>query len=389
MPTKPSDVLPHWAKNGVYTVGPFIGFATKVAIPAGISDEGHVPGVTNPTSAEIQNQWQQVVYQWVDWVRLGTFDPDADAHLCETDSTGQLGLHGLLVDHLTDSTAATLRGFTTFAPVVSVEQNVGATGPLLQATGLATTGGPCITADQPGSGLGLFVSHSGASGNAASIQKTGAGGDALDVANLGSGGRAARFRSTGLHDAVEADGSAGSDAPLRLVPDNDPSTNRPGQVWVETFLGLSYRFPISGAIRRVWATAHGLEYDNDYTSTLVATASTSELTIATVSNFQFRQNAKYMLFARFQHASRTAFKTASFRLRVNGNVIPETAAPPVIEGPLESVAGRATKEFSGMYPYTHSAADVLANVTMTLQPIGGAGLYVYQQRSLAVLGHLD
>jgi hypothetical protein len=87
MPTKPTEPL-EFATNNVYTApdaGPFPGSANKVAPPNYLN--GFLPG--NPIAAEHANSLWNSDSLWNRWVWGGTDDPDATAHIVETNAGGQ------------------------------------------------------------------------------------------------------------------------------------------------------------------------------------------------------------------------------------------------------------------------------------------------------------
>lgn len=109
MPTKPdpiADFLPPWATAGNYPASnyqAFLPWGDANPLGAGptpwglgprlkpvgldaVAAQGYTPEI--PTEAEPVNEWLRRVQLWVDWVKLGTSDPDADAHVVETDGAG-------------------------------------------------------------------------------------------------------------------------------------------------------------------------------------------------------------------------------------------------------------------------------------------------------------
>jgi hypothetical protein len=96
MATKPVTTVPQWAATTNYTIGPDIGTPTKVDSTA-VAPEGHVAGVSNPTAAQNQNDWQFKVSKDCAWVEAGSSLGAADAHIIETDSQGKTSVRKLTV----------------------------------------------------------------------------------------------------------------------------------------------------------------------------------------------------------------------------------------------------------------------------------------------------
>lgn len=93
MPTKPIDVYT-FATNANYSTGPFTGSPTKV-IPTDLGN-GFVPGIGIP--AAHHNYLWNISGSWInDWLSQGTSAADLDAHIVETDSTGQTNIAGLVL----------------------------------------------------------------------------------------------------------------------------------------------------------------------------------------------------------------------------------------------------------------------------------------------------
>lgn len=106
MPTKPATTLKGWATDTNYSTGPKAGSPTKQTIPDGVAAEGHRPGKTAPTAAEYWNWWLNVLWLWIDWLRQGSSAGAANAHICETDSTGKLQLESLVAQPSTNGAVA-------------------------------------------------------------------------------------------------------------------------------------------------------------------------------------------------------------------------------------------------------------------------------------------
>lgn len=213
MPTKPSDQPEYWATDAVYTTGPFIGQPQKVVPPGAFAAEGHRPGSLYPTPAEYENSQQNRITGLARWVFAGTFNPDANAHIVETASSGYAGLFGLDITNTVDAASAfTVSSVNTLIPAAYIECLTGAsglqvnvgtsaaaaiegdtfagtgtcvaavmTGTLaggagLRATADAATTADALVVDHAGSGRGAVITHTGASGVA--LRVTGNTGDA-------------------------------------------------------------------------------------------------------------------------------------------------------------------------------------------------------------------
>lgn len=90
MPTKPTFPFDVWASNTNWSVGPSSGSATKQNYVA-LAPDGAIEGKDFPLRADAFNDLQNKLTRWItEWVQQGTSDPDADAHIVETDSTGKI-----------------------------------------------------------------------------------------------------------------------------------------------------------------------------------------------------------------------------------------------------------------------------------------------------------
>lgn len=66
------STLPVWATNANYTGGPAVGTPSCVAPSSAKQQEGWDP--SDKPGAQNQNWWQNLVYQWVNWLAAGTLD---------------------------------------------------------------------------------------------------------------------------------------------------------------------------------------------------------------------------------------------------------------------------------------------------------------------------
>ena len=173
MPTKPTDTF-LLATNLNYAGGPFVGLPTKQAPPV---LDGYTPGLV--IAAENHNFIGNICGQWIsNWLDLGTFNPDLDAHIVETDATGATGL-----------AVANIGGTAASAFPLAVSANSGATG-------------AAATIDNSLGGFGVTVT---AVSGLAAVRATCTGsGPAVEA--LGTGGTGPGVRSTGGTSGAGASG---------------------------------------------------------------------------------------------------------------------------------------------------------------------------------------
>lgn len=118
MATKPATTFTH-ATDANFTGGPAIGNPTKIIPPT--PAQGLVPGTGG--ASEFVNWLFNVIGQWLGWLNSGSSAAGEDAHIVETDSTGQTNVAGVVAG----GTAAAYR------PIVATE-NSGAAGATIDAT---------------------------------------------------------------------------------------------------------------------------------------------------------------------------------------------------------------------------------------------------------------
>ena len=214
MATKPLTSPRLWGTNALYTTGPFIGQPGKVDPGVGIAAEGHRPGAAFPTPAEYENYQQNRTTDWItNWVRLGTFNPDATAHLVETDSTGRAGLHGLDVVDDVDEIAVNVTGVGTVVPTVLATCTTGASVFQADIGNSTGTGFAGTTNAQPGVvfSAGMFGTNSGGAGLRV-VTDLACGSPAIEVEYNGVG-RGVRISNTGPNvQAVLIDSNASTTA---------------------------------------------------------------------------------------------------------------------------------------------------------------------------------
>ena len=138
MAVKPSATVT-WATNALYTVGPSIGNNTKEPL-VGSSTEGFVPGTG--VASEQFNEPFNILGDWSTWLLAGTFNPDLDAHIIETDALG-----------LTSVASVILGGTASASFALSVTENSGATA--AAATIVNTAGGIGVQAQTNGTSTAI------------------------------------------------------------------------------------------------------------------------------------------------------------------------------------------------------------------------------------------
>lgn len=93
MATKPLKQPPVWASNLNWATGPHALEENKNDGAAdAIAPEGHVPGASFPSAADVQNSVQNRTTLLARWLFEGTFLPNEDSHVVETDATGKAGV---------------------------------------------------------------------------------------------------------------------------------------------------------------------------------------------------------------------------------------------------------------------------------------------------------
>lgn len=289
----------------------------------------------------------------------------------------------LVLEHLVDSTAVLITSANNFAPAAFVIGAPGATGTLIQAQGTVTSTAPALVSDNPGPG------------GAASLSKFSGSGTVLDVQNFGTG-RAVRVvhNAAGLPaidvaalpadaNGIEIDTLTG--AALVLAPQNDPVTLDEGSVWVHSVSSrMSYRAPVTGNIKRVWASDHGLDFDRDYIAAGTASVAAIPVTIATVALYPFKQFARYTIHATFTiaRAFGALSGTGQVTILVGGIGVPECNLR-LFRMWAEVVPGIDDDLVSFSVQYQHVGPTASLNVELVLT----AANKRYSQRGLYVLGH--
>jgi hypothetical protein len=156
MPTKPATTYT-FATSLNYAAGPFIGSATKT-LPGDIPN-GFVPGTG------IVAEWNNYMFHWsgtwiTDWVDQGSFLADLDAHIIETNASGETNIASMQIGGTTSGSFA-----------MRLVENSGAPSATLVATN--TSGNDCLNATTVG-GTGNAVEAT-CSGTGAAIKVTNSG----------------------------------------------------------------------------------------------------------------------------------------------------------------------------------------------------------------------
>lgn len=196
MATKPATTFT-FATGAVYTVGPFIGSATKV-IPGDLVN-GNVP--STGIVAEYQNYLEYWTGQWItNWVDLGSSAAGLDAHIVETDASGFANIARL-----------TLGGTAAGGFALSATENSGATGTAISATNnsggfailaSASTASPAVRAISSGAGEGLEALNVGGGGPGLTATGNGSGAGAVAAGGASGNGVTAESGTSAGHGVV-------------------------------------------------------------------------------------------------------------------------------------------------------------------------------------------
>lgn len=219
MPTKPTDSVPDWASDAVYDDpgeawdgAPILADALMVSL----AGQGLIP--ETPTPARALNSLLRRVAAFARWVEVGTFDADADAHVVETDATGESHLAQLEIVSpaaasygITVTATATTNGVGLIAIGGSGANGRGAT--LRGGTG-ASVGAACVGGD----GGGIGVTGDGVLGAAGGAFTGGATGDGLTATGGATSGRGATCLGTSTGAGVFATGGASNGPGIQAQP---------------------------------------------------------------------------------------------------------------------------------------------------------------------------
>jgi hypothetical protein len=167
MPVKPSITVDVRASQAVYTTGPvgLIGKDTKIQRAAADVTEGHKvdsPLGTFPVDAQNENYGDNVVDQYALWTSLGTNAADGDAHIVETNETGDIAVLGIECRDLrvtpnagTDGIEVTTSGGSKGVEVI---QDVTSTDHGVHVTSADGAAAPAVFVDTV-STVGMLIEH--------------------------------------------------------------------------------------------------------------------------------------------------------------------------------------------------------------------------------------
>ncbi len=171
MATKPTATFTH-ATNLNYSLGPAVGFPTKLPVPD--IPNGFVPGTG--VSAEQVNQLINITGQWItDWLALGSAASGLDAHLVETNALGAI-----------NTAAATFGGTAAALTPLVVGENSGAPGLTAQLQN-SSVGGIVTRIEALGAGSSIAVEANALFGTSNAIQATTGAGIAVRAESVGGG----------------------------------------------------------------------------------------------------------------------------------------------------------------------------------------------------------
>lgn len=394
MPTKPLAQPEYWATDAVYTTGPFIGQPQKVVPPGAFAAEGHRPGSLFPTPAEYENSQQNGITGLARWTFAGTYNPDADAHIVETDATGRAGLHGLTVTDLVDETAVQVSGANTVAPTLTVQCSTDATR--IQAS-LGVSNGTGYDVD---CGIGTCVGYSAvmtaSPGTGVSVQADAAtSGRPLLITNAGSGATA-DFRSnliggtTGVYMqsqrgvCLTLDAQGPLATTLRMIP-RAVAAAATGATWIDSTSGWVEFYDQTTTRKRVWSSSAGITMSpSTYTA---ATATFAGTQVVQSLNFTFVSGQRYRITmcCRLGRAAGST-RDAQISAQVGGVGLNYSGQQVLLF--QAGAAGQLETSWIGDDVFTAGVSGTLA-VTLSVTPINGAGSVNAAQRSIVIVGAYD
>lgn len=285
MPTKPSTTFT-FATNANYTVGPFIGSATKV-IPGDIPN-GFVPATG--VVAEHANYMHHWSGAWItDWLDQGSSANDVDAHIVETNSQGRASVAAATIGNSVSPNIALTVWENSGAPSFTIyarndSGNNGIYSYVNGGTGVPIT---CVQSGGTGAGGSFTTTTNGnaiqteanGTGHGAALLANGSGHGAYCVADgTGSGVKASRVPTAGPAGEFVQDGGA---TPVRGIihcePTAAPSAPVEGDLYIKGGAagfgrGGIYEYDDDGASgggsggwQKAWTTAggHGYLYASD------------------------------------------------------------------------------------------------------------------------------
>lgn len=218
MPTKPTQIW-HWNTGG----------ANRAAPPLGLQDAGYAED-----EIPLSSHWNWMFFHegnWQEWLSLGTYDPDEDAHVVETSATGLLSAARMVIPGLAAGTTAGLAatgaaggGIGVQGQGVSAAAGVAGTGGVNGpgVTGTCGSSGAANMAGLVGTGVltrpgvlgtggatGIGVEGVGGATSGAGVQGTGTG---TQPGVLGIGGPTAGYGVRGVPTSINSFGVSGETA---------------------------------------------------------------------------------------------------------------------------------------------------------------------------------
>lgn len=259
MPTKPLDTFFH-ATDANFTSGPASGSPTTAALadPA----QGFIPGTG--VAAETANLPLNICGQWIsNWLSLGSNTADLDAHILETDASGDASIAVINAG----GTAAT-------SGAITAVENSGATATTILGTN--SSGGVGVAALASGGGVGMsadvFDTCDGVIGQ---VRGSGAGVTGRVLTGLGTG-TAIKGEGSVIGGSVldlEFDATNPARGLIALQSTDVPSAPTVGDHWYrgtdvpnDRRGSLEYQDDLGAPSKagpgklRVWSTPEGLEY---------------------------------------------------------------------------------------------------------------------------------
>jgi hypothetical protein len=228
MATKPST-LPVWSTDTNYTNGPKVGTPTKVDPGLGKMEEGWLP--SEPPPAQYQNYWQNLTYQWCDWVNEGKSSFDVDKHIVETDIDGVARANTAEFESSTQLITLYVENSSPGMAIASayISRGPDAVGGNVAVfdTGANNTGGPdinvlidCSQSHTP-QGLVVYGSQLDAC-EVVKVYSNGVQGRGIDIEASGGGStaRGIKVTTTGATKGIEIDSDGGTGTSLLISGPN-------------------------------------------------------------------------------------------------------------------------------------------------------------------------
>ena len=259
MPTKPIDIFFH-ATDATFGSGPASGSPTTTALadPA----QGFIPGTG--VAAETANLPLNICGQWIsNWLSLGSNAADLDAHIIETDATGDAAISVINAG----GTAAT-------SGAITAVENSGATATTILGTN--SSGGVGVAALASGGGVGMSADvFDTCDGLIGQVRGSGAGGTGRVLTGFGTGTAIKGEGSVigGPTMDLEFDATNPARGLIALQSTDVPTAPTAGDHWYrgtdvpnDRRGSLEYQDDLGAPSKtgpgklRVWSTPEGLEY---------------------------------------------------------------------------------------------------------------------------------